>query len=120
MTQKLIRTQWTAEIGRLFVPALDGAALDDFKFDCESGRCDLWECNGCYVITEDRHPRLHVWLVAGRNFKDAAHAINNHLHAFDFTDCSFRTRRPASLRQYGFLKPTLINPKFHEYRVCPF
>lgn len=117
---KLTPILWSESVSRAFLPALDGASLDDFKFDYETGRCALWECNGCYVLTEDMHPRLHVWMVAGSHFKDAAHAINNHLHAFNYDDCTFRTRHPASLRMYGFLNPVLVDHQKHEYRVCPF
>jgi hypothetical protein len=111
---------WTVAIGNAFRPALDGASLDDFRADVVNGALALWECSGCYIITEDKWPRLHVWLVAGKNFNDAAHAINNHLHAFDYKECTLRTRNPASLRMYGFLQPRLTNPQLHEYTVWPF
>jgi hypothetical protein len=111
---------WSFRVGEMFLPALDGANLKDFENDVESGLCALWECSGCFVLTEDRWPRLHVWLVGGKNFNDAAHAINNHLHAFNYFDCTWRTRNPAALRLYGFLQPELINHELHEYRVWPF
>lgn len=118
----LLPAPWSQKVADLFTPALDGANLDDFKFDVETGKCDLWECDGCYVLTENFGPKFHVWLVAGKNFKSAAHAINDYVKASGgrLTCATYRTRSAGMHRMHGFLNPQMINSELCEYVSWPF